>query len=148
MSEQHFYVEYIPSVLHKFFHSGQCDQIEAQLPAYLPFLGGSRYSMEQLKASFTGVTLETTRDHLMLSLIRGNALYHAEHLKEVSDMVRLGRKITMSGGGAKLPGFIEAKKRWTGDFEYEYHDQSSLHGAAILGQFYLTKKYDRVAAVR
>jgi hypothetical protein len=35
-------------------------------------------------------------------------------------MVKLGRKITMSGGGAKLPGFIETKKRWTGNFEYEY----------------------------
>ena len=146
--EQRYYDEYIPSVLHKFFESGRADELEAQLPEYVPFLGGSRYSTEQLKASFSGLTLETTRDHLLLSLIRGNALYHAEHLKEVSAVVRLGRKITMSGGGAKLPGFIEAKKRWTGDFDYEYHDQSSLHGAAILGQFYLTNKYDRVGAVR
>jgi sugar (pentulose or hexulose) kinase len=148
MSEQHFYDNYIPRVLRGFFNSGQCAEIEAQLPAYVPFLAGSRYSMEQLKASFNGVTLETTRDHMLLSLIRGNALYHAGHLKEVSGMVKLGRKITMSGGGAKLPGLIEAKKRWTGDFEYEYRDQSSLNGAAILGQFYLTRKYDRVAAVR
>ena len=51
-------------------------------------------------------------------------------------MVKLGRRITMSGGGAKLPGFTEAKKRWTGDFEYQYRDQSSLLGAAMLGRIY------------
>jgi sugar (pentulose or hexulose) kinase len=136
MSEHHFYDDYIPSVLHSFFNSGRCDRIEAELPSYVPFLGGSRYSMEQLKASFSGVTLETTRDHLLLSVIRGNALYHAEHLKEVSGMVKLGRRITVSGGGAKLPGFTETKKRWTGDFEYQYRDQSSLLGAAMLGRIY------------
>jgi len=148
MSEQHFYDDYLPSVLRAFFDSDQQDQREAQLPGYVPFLGGSRYSTEGLKAAFTGVTLETTRDDLLLSLIRGNALYHSEHLKEVSQMVKLGRKISTSGGGAKIPGFIDAKRRWTGDFDYVYQDQSSLTGAAMLGQFYLTKKYDRVPAVR
>ena len=29
---------------------------------------------------------------------------------------------------------LEARHRWTGDFEYEFQDQSSLLGAAILGQ--------------
>ena len=148
MSEQRFYDDYLPTVLRSFFDSDQQDQREAQLPGYVPFLGGSRYSTEGLKAAFTGVTLETTRDALLLSLIRGNALYHREHLNEVSQMVKLGRKISTSGGGAKIPGFIDAKRRWTGDFEYVYQDQSSLTGAAMLGQFYLTKKYDRVPAAR
>ena len=53
-----------------------------------------------------------------------------------------------TGGGAKIPGYIDAKKRWTGDFEYEYTDQSSLAGAAILGQFYFAKTYNRIEAVR
>ena len=29
---------------------------------------------------------------------------------------------------------LEARRRWTGDFEYAFQDQSSLLGAAILGQ--------------
>jgi hypothetical protein len=29
---------------------------------------------------------------------------------------------------------LEARRRWTGDFEYRFQDQSSLLGAAILGQ--------------
>jgi sugar (pentulose or hexulose) kinase len=102
--------------------------------------------MEQLKASFTGVTLETTRQDLLLSIIRGNALYHREHLKEVAGKVKLGRKVTTTGGGAKIRGYIDAKKRWTGDFDYEYREESSLDGAAMLGQFHLAGRYPSPAA--
>ncbi|MGD1074400.1 MAG: FGGY family carbohydrate kinase, partial [Bryobacteraceae bacterium] len=148
MTEQHFYDDYIPSVLRSFFESDRRDRWEADLPVYVPFLAGSRYSMEQLKAGFNGITLETGRDDLLLSLIRGNALYQGEHLTEIAQRVKLGRKVKTTGGGAKIPGSIDVKKRWTGDFEYEYQDQSSLTGAAILGQFYLTNKFHRVEAVR
>jgi sugar (pentulose or hexulose) kinase len=90
--------------------------------------------MEQLKASFSGMTLETNREALLLSLIRGNAVYHGEHLREVGGMVKLGRRVITTGGGAKIRGYMEVKRRWTGDFEYEYQDQSSLLGAAMLGR--------------
>jgi len=43
---------------------------------------------------------------------------------------------------------MEVKKRWTGDFEYEYRDQSSLLGAAMLGEFYLTGRYARAKSRR
>jgi xylulokinase len=148
MKEQCFYEEYIPRVLDGFFSSGRCDEREAALPTYVPFLGGSRYTMEQLRASFSGVSLETNREAMLLSLIRGNALYQGEHLKEIGQRIKLSNKVSTTGGGAKIPGYIDVKKRWTGDFEYEYQDQSSLTGAAILGQFYFAKTYNRVDAVR
>ena len=75
-------------------------------------------------------------------MIKGIALYHGENLKEVSGLVRLGRKVMTTGGGAKIRGYLQVKKRWTGDFEYEYQDQSSLLGAAMLGQIYQTGRYD------
>jgi sugar (pentulose or hexulose) kinase len=137
MTEDHFYNEYIPSVLAEFFSRDDIDREEADLPVYVPFLGGSRYALEQMKASFSDVTLETTREHLLLSLIRGNAVYQGTHLKEVAGMMKLGHKVMTTGSGAKIRGFLEVKKRWTGDFEYEFQDQSSLRGAAMLGQMYL-----------
>ena len=30
---------------------------------------------------------------------------------------------------------LDARRRWTGAYEYAFQDQSSLLGAAILGQF-------------
>ena len=69
---------------------------------------------------------------LLLGLIRGNAAYHGAHLAELAGMVKLGRKVAVTGGGANIPGIMAAKRRWTGDFEYVYQDQSSLRGAAML----------------
>lgn len=138
MSEQRFYEEYIPEVLERFF--AEADRREAMLPGYVPYLAGSRYSLDPLKAAFTGVTLETTREDMLVALIRGNALYHGEHLKEVGARVPLARKVHTTGGGAGIRGIIEAKRRWTGDFDYEYQDQSSLVGAAMLGQLHLRSR--------
>jgi sugar (pentulose or hexulose) kinase len=135
MPESYFYQEYIPSVLALFFDSPDRDRLEQNLPLYSPFLSGSRYTLDKKTAAFDGVTLETNRDALLLSIIRGNAMYHGQHLSEVSGLVRLGRRVITSGGVAKIPRFMQVKQRWMGNFEYQYQDQSSLLGAAMLARF-------------
>jgi sugar (pentulose or hexulose) kinase len=141
MTEAQFFQEYVPSVLANFLGSEDIDRLDEGLPEYVPFLQGSRYSLEKLTASFSGLILETTREDMLLGLIKGNAIYHGQHMKEVSQLTKLGNKVMTSGGASKIKHFLEAKKRWTGDFEYLFQDQSSLLGAALLGQFYLTGKY-------
>jgi len=36
---------------------------------------------------------------------------------------------------SEINGMLDARRRWTGEFEYLFQNQSSLLGAAILGQF-------------
>jgi sugar (pentulose or hexulose) kinase len=132
MPEAEFYERYVPGVLGGFF--GDPDAREAALPEYVPFLGGSRYSLDRKKAAFEGVTLETTREDLLLSLVRGNALYHRQHLEEVGRLIPLSGRVMTTGGGAKIPGYLDAKRRWTGNYEYEFQDQSSELGAAMLAR--------------
>jgi len=134
LGDAEFYAEYVPRVLDEFFRDPDPDAREAELPEYVPYLGGSRYSLERLKAGLSGLTLETTREDLLLSLVRGNATYLGGHLREVAELVPIGRRVGISGGGARIRGMLEARRRWTGDFEYVFQDQSSLLGAAILGQ--------------
>lgn len=134
MEADEFYAAYMPGVLDAFFRGPDPAAREAELPEFVPYLGGSRYSVEPLTAGFSGLTLQTTRDDLLLSLVRGNATYLGGHLREVAGLVRIGHRIGISGGGARIRGMLEARRRWTGDFEYEFQDQSSLLGAAILGQ--------------
>jgi hypothetical protein len=67
---------------------------------------------------------------------------YSKRIREVADLVKISRIVMTTGGGAKIRGFLEAKKRWKGDFEFRYQDQSSLLGAALLGQFYQTKRYE------
>jgi xylulokinase len=136
LSDGQFYDEYVPGVLAAFLEGPGADQREAELPTYEPYLGGSRYSLEPLTAGFTGLTLETTRDDLLLGLIRGNAAYLGAHLEKVGRLVSLGHTVGISGGGARVRGMLEARRRWTGAFEYVYQDQSSMFGAAMLGRIF------------
>ncbi len=141
MTTDQFYNDYIPAVLENFLNHHETESLEADLPEYVPYLQGCRYSLEQMTASFSGLTLETTREKILLGLVRGNAIYHRDHLREVAGLVKINKIVMTTGGGAKIRGFLEAKKRWAGDFEFRYQDQSSLLGAAMLGQFYQTKRY-------
>jgi sugar (pentulose or hexulose) kinase len=137
MEADAFYEEYVPSVLNGFLSDPQVRAREANLPNYAPYLAGSRYATKRLTGSFTRLTLLTTRDDMLVSLVRGNARYFGRHLREVAHRVPLGRRALLSGGGAKVGGMREARRRWTGDFEYAFQDQSSLLGSAMLGRLHL-----------
>jgi hypothetical protein len=130
LGDDEFYAEYVPRVLDAFFRDPDPDAREAELPEYVPYLGGSRYSLERLTASLGGVTLETTREDLLLSLVRGNATYLGGHLREVAELVPIGRRVGSPAAGED-PRHARSRRRWTGEYEYVFQDQSSLLGAAI-----------------
>jgi xylulokinase len=137
MTLEDYYAKYIPSILADFFSHSNLEKADAELPIYVPFLQGSRYSIERLTASFSGISMETTREKMLLGLIKGNTVYTGCHLAGLSKLIPLSHTIQLSGGGAKIPGMVKAKQRWQGDFNYQIVEQSSLIGAAILGQNYL-----------
>lgn len=141
LTPKQFYEEYVPGVLTTFFTAADCDTRDTHLPRYTPYLQGSRYSLEQLKAGFEGLTTETTRDDCLLALLKGNANYQAQHLEEVGRLVSLSETIMVSGGGASIPGMLETKRRWLGNYRYVYQDQSSLLGAAMLGVLSQSEKH-------
>jgi sugar (pentulose or hexulose) kinase len=135
MSQDDFYRKFIPETIKSYLSQDEPD--EDTIPVYSPYLQGSRYSLENLTAGFSNLTLETDRQKMLLGLLRGNLQYLGGHLKEVSKLIRLENEIITTGGGAKLQGMNSLKKRWMGNFDYKYQDQSSLLGAAMLGQMYL-----------
>jgi sugar (pentulose or hexulose) kinase len=106
---------------------------------YVPYLMGSRYSQEPLKAEFQGLTRETSREELLAALVRGLCLYQREHLKEISLSVPLAEEIRITGG-ALNPSLIRAKAKWMRSCRYVFEEQSSLKGAALLGRKYLHGK--------
>lgn len=107
------------------------------LARYVPYLMGSRYSQEQLTAVFAGLTRDTTREEMLAALVKGLCAYQREHLKEVAVDVALSDRIHISGGAAS-PEVIRAKRQWMRDCEYDFQDQSSMKGAAMLGRLSLT----------
>ncbi len=134
ISKDEFYQTFIPQTIADYLsRAGPHDE---GLPDYVPYLQGSRYSLKNLTAGFSNVTLETDRQQMLLGLLRGNLRYLGSHLEEVSQFLALQRPIITTGGGAKIQGMDLLKKRWMAPSDYRYQDQSSLLGAAMLGKMY------------
>lgn len=130
MTPDQFYREYIPSVIDQ--------KLDSPCPSFEPYLQGSRYSIVPLKASFSGVDVNTSRDEFLLALLKGNNEYLASHLEKVAPVVSLSRKIKLTGGALGIGNMEDVKRKWIGDYEFEYIEQSSLHGAAKLGELYFS----------
>ena len=132
MPFERFWSDFLPSAL-----SGWMDR---ESPArYTPFLMGSRYSLEPLRAEFTGLNQETGREELLAALVRGLYEYQGRHLREISSQVALNDEIFVTGGAVN-DALIRAKKLWLRDCAYRRCDQSSLRGAALLAGQYLAKR--------
>jgi len=126
-----FYDRFLPAALDQWL-----DQ-ESEV-RYIPYLMGSRYSLEPLKAEFKGLTAETSREELLAALIRGLCHYQREHLDEIGRQVKLKDRIHITGG-ALNPAIIRAKKKWMRAGEYLHEEESSMKGAALLGLRYLNE---------
>ena len=105
---------------------------------YVPYLMGSRYSLEPLRAQLLGLTHQTTREEILAAVVRGLCEYQKAHLDEIEKNVPLQKVIHITGG-ATNPALIRAKSKWMRDCEYVYDEQSSMKGAALLGLKYLQK---------
>jgi xylulokinase len=125
LSDEQFYQEFVPRAVEQWLD-------RPNTASYIPYLMGSRYSSEPLRAQFSGLTHESTREGLMAAMVRGLCEYQREHLKDIAVEVPLRDTIYVTGG-ANIPAVIRAKERWLRACRYEYRDQSSMLGAALLG---------------
>ncbi len=129
IAEENFYTDFIPNAIDFWLNR------ESGV-TYIPYLMGSRYSLDPLKAEFKGLTQETSREELLAALVRGLCEYQRENLKDVALEMRLADEILISGGAVN-EALIRAKKRWMRDCRYRFETESSLKGAALLGQKFL-----------
>jgi xylulokinase len=103
---------------------------------YVPYLMGSRYSLEPLKAEYRGLTQATTRAELLAAMVRGLCEYQQKHLKEIPQEMQLKDEIIVSGGAVNQ-ALIRAKTKWMRNCTYRFETESSLKGAALLGNEYI-----------
>jgi len=125
----------------KFFNEFLPDAVDRWLDrdsgvSYIPYLMGSRYSLQPLKAEFLGLTQETTRAEMLAAMVRGLCQYQRQNLKDIGIELSLDNKIVVSGGAVN-EAILRAKKRWMRNCEYQFEAESSMRGAAMLGWKYL-----------
>jgi len=129
LSADEFYDEFLPRAVEKWLDR------ESGI-TYVPYLMGSRYSLEPLKAQLLGLTHETTREQILAAIVKGLCEYQKAHLDEIGKSVPLQDTIHVTGGAIN-PALIRAKSKWMRDCEYVFDEQSSMKGAAMLGQTYI-----------
>ncbi len=129
LSTEQFYERFLPQVI-----DARLDRESGV--TYVPYLMGSRYSLEPLKAQLSGLTQQTTREEILAAVVRGLCEYQKAHLDEVEKKIPLQDVIHVTGG-ATNPALIRAKSKWMRDCKYIYSEQSSMRGAAMLGRRFL-----------
>jgi len=132
LGAEEFYDNFLPSAIESWL------QQESGL-TYIPYLMGSRYSLEPLKAQLLGLTQQTTREEILAAIVRGLCEYQKAHLDEIEKSVSLKNVIHVTGG-ATNPALIRAKSKWMRDCQYVYDEQSSMKGAALLGVKYIENR--------
>ena len=132
LSAEEFYDRFLPKAIESWLdrESGV---------TYVPYLMGSRYSSEPLRAQLLGLTHQTTREEILAAIVRGLCEYQKAHLDDIEKNVSLQNVIHVTGG-ATNPALIRAKSKWMRDCKYVYDEQSSMKGAALLGLKYIENR--------
>jgi xylulokinase len=98
-----------------------------------PHLAGERTSIEQRQAAFTGLTLATTREHMLSAVIEALARESAARLPLLAEQpVRIRHAVVLSGGGARH-GLREVLHRdWPGTWMFTTRANATLRGLSAL----------------
>jgi len=129
LSAEEFYDEFLPKAIELWLDNDSG-------VTYVPYLMGSRYSLEPLKAQLLGLTQQTNREQILAAIVRGLCEYQKKHLDEIGKNVQLKDVIHVTGGAVNS-ALIQAKSKWMRSCEYMLEEQSSMKGAAMLAQKYL-----------
>jgi xylulokinase len=122
MTKASFYNEYLKEVL--------APRLEPEARFY-PYLTGDRHRIKRKSGAFTRMTLNTSRDDLLLALAHGIISFQMESISEWEKSVELSNEICHVGGGAS-DAYTGYKQSMLKDFRFVQLGETTLTGAAKL----------------
>lgn len=123
LSHKEFYEEYLSDIL-------TSDKVPEA--GFRPFLTGDRHRIRQKTAAFTKLTLNTTREDLLLAMAYGIVSFQAEILEDWKKQTSISEKIFHVGGGASQ-AYTAFKQRFLKGYELIPSGETAVKGSAILG---------------
>lgn len=97
-----------------------------------PYLAGERTNVEQRRATFTGLTLSTTREQLLAAVIRSLVEASAARLDLFRQLkIPMRRRVMLTGGSADGLAHLLHKK-WKGKWTFYVEEEATLRGLAML----------------
>ena len=122
MSADDFYNDYLNKVLGA-----------GRTPAarFHPYLTGDRHRIQRRTGAFTRLTLDLSREDMLLALIHGIVNFQTQYLSEWRKSVRLSDTICHVGGGAS-DAYTGYKQQMLNRFRFIQMGETTLSGAARL----------------
>jgi len=122
MTKEVFYEEYLKEVL----KPGKVPESR-----FYPYLTGDRHRIKRKSGAFTRMTLNTSRDDLLLALCQGIISFQIESMTEWEKRVELSNEIYHVGGGAS-DAYTGYKQSMLQNFRFVQQGETTLAGAARL----------------
>jgi sugar (pentulose or hexulose) kinase len=98
-----------------------------------PYLAGDRTSLEQRRAAFSGLTLATTRRHMVAAVVDAMARASAARVEllRTTNRVRIDPRVTVSGGAGDVMHKL-LRRDWLGRWSFKFQPEATLRGLARL----------------
>ncbi|HML69049.1 MAG TPA: FGGY family carbohydrate kinase [Clostridia bacterium] len=123
MDEETFFQSYLPSCMRR------CD-CESTVFCE-PYLAGDRQSLNLKRGAFCGLTLESTREEMLISLLKGMNLHMLDTLEAIPQGVPIYNEISITGGMVR-PEIIDMKQTMFGGKRFLPKENCTLIGNARL----------------
>jgi xylulokinase len=95
---------------------------------FAPYLAGLRTSIDQPRASFTGLTLATTREDLLRAIIESLAEASAARLPVLQEQgVKMSHNVLLSGGTQTELAHV-LHRDWPGKWNFRVEKEATLRG--------------------
>ena len=126
MSDREFYGEYVPGVLRRFLDLERRRRSRAALSrCTAPSWGDRGTASSRRPGTFSGLDLETTRDEMLLAMVRGQRpSTRAPTSRRWAGWCDLGSRVIITGTGGKVARSSPGPQAWFGDYEFVYQEQS------------------------
>ena len=122
MTKETFYNDYLKEVL---------TPNKVPEARFYPYLSGDRHRIKRKSGAFTRMTLNTSREDLLLALAHGIIAFQIESISEWKKQIRLSSEIYHVGGGAS-DAYTGYKQGILKDFRFVKLGETTLSGAAKL----------------
>ena len=124
MNEEEFYDSYLEGILRR---------ERKTTVKFLPHLAGDRTSLKQKKASFSGLTLSTSREDCLYAVLEAILDRTKGLLNKMAEKVNLDKTVYLTGGRANQT-LLDYKRRVLRGFNIVVKEDCALYGCAAMAK--------------
>lgn len=133
MEEQNFYEDYLPKLIE--------NRMKPPTVRFHPYLAGDRQSLKKKRGVFSGLTLETTREDMLMAILYGIHDPILKTLKVAENFLDLNPTIKVTGG---LTGqaIIRLKRQIFKGSDFVIYDDCPIRGNVLLAKGLIQDRTD------